>query len=211
MDPTDAVDARPLQSVESLLRAARDGSEEALGRLTEACRQYLLAIANQELPSGVRAKAAASDLVQDTFLEAQRDFLQFHGEREDELLAWLRRILRNNLASILRRYRGTSKRDIALERSLDGNGSSDLGVQLAADEPTPSRIVSQNEQVALLESALTRLPAAMRQVVEWRYRDRLKFQEIGKRMNRSPEAARKLLTRAIDRLQQEMAGCDERR
>src|ERR1700730_12825101 len=75
------------------LPAARSGSLEALGRVLEACRDYLLLVANKELDPKLQAKGGASDLVQQTFLEAQRDFARFRGDSEDELLAWMRHLL----------------------------------------------------------------------------------------------------------------------
>jgi RNA polymerase sigma-70 factor (ECF subfamily) len=48
---------------------ARKGSREALGRLLETCRPYLLLVANNELDRDLQAKAGASDLVQETFIE----------------------------------------------------------------------------------------------------------------------------------------------
>src|SRR5262249_21485567 len=87
------------------LPAARQGSREALGRLLEACRDYLLLVANKELDPQLQPKGGASDLVQQTFLEAQRDFARFAGNSEEELLAWLRRLLLNNLGDFTRRYR----------------------------------------------------------------------------------------------------------
>src|SRR5262245_66692989 len=80
-------------SLEQLLQAARAGSTEALGRVFEGCRHYLLLVANEGLESDLRAKAGASDLVQDTFLEAQQAFIRFQGTSERDLLAWLRQIL----------------------------------------------------------------------------------------------------------------------
>src|SRR5689334_5788737 len=92
---------------EQRLEAARNGLQEALGPLLEGYRPYLLLVANRQLPPDLRPKVGASDLVQDTFLEAQRDFAQFHGHTEDELRAWLARVLLNNLANITRQYRAT--------------------------------------------------------------------------------------------------------
>ena len=88
--------------------AARAGSKEAIGGALEACRGYLLGIAERELDADLRAKGGASDLVQDTFLEAQRDFAGFRGETQADLLAWLRRLLLNNLANFARTYRQTA-------------------------------------------------------------------------------------------------------
>jgi RNA polymerase sigma-70 factor, ECF subfamily len=62
-----------------LVAAARAGSREALGRALEIHRHYLLAIAERQLDPDLRSKGGASDLVQETFLEAQRDFAQFGG------------------------------------------------------------------------------------------------------------------------------------
>jgi hypothetical protein len=59
---------------------ARDGSEEALGKVLELCRPYLLAIAQADRRPPWTGTFAPSDRVQDTFLEAQRDCRgQFHG------------------------------------------------------------------------------------------------------------------------------------
>ncbi len=100
-----------------MLADARAGDVEVLGRLWMEFRNYLLLVANRNLDVDLRAKVSPSDLVQQTFLEAQRDFAQFHGNREEELLAWLDRILANNIANESRRYRGTDMRPWAA-RSL---------------------------------------------------------------------------------------------
>ena len=98
------------------LHGARAGDAEALGRVLESCRDYLLIVAERGLDADLAAKGGASDLVQETLLGAYRDIAAFHGRTRAELLAWLRKILRNNLADLRRRYRGTRKRRIALER-----------------------------------------------------------------------------------------------
>ena len=95
------------------LPAARQGSREALGQALQACRNYLLLVASKELDPELQAKGGASDLVQQTFLEAQCDFARFQGSSEDELLAWLRRLLLHNLGDFTRRYRDTSKRAVS--------------------------------------------------------------------------------------------------
>ena len=63
----------PLADFTPSLAAARAGSREALGRVLESCRGYLLLIAQQELDPALQARGGASDLVQQTFLEAQAD------------------------------------------------------------------------------------------------------------------------------------------
>src|SRR5204863_135828 len=92
------------------LMAARGGSQDALGRTLENCRRYLLAVARDELSADLQAKGGASDLVQDTFLEAQSAFEHFRGSSEGELRAWLRQLLHHRAAKFGRRYRTTRKR-----------------------------------------------------------------------------------------------------
>jgi RNA polymerase sigma-70 factor (ECF subfamily) len=62
----------------------------------------------------------------------------------------------------------------------------------------------RGEQSATLERALDRLPEDYRRVIQLRYREERSFEEIAQLMQRSPNAARKLWARAIERLQQEL-------
>ena len=108
----------PADNVDRWIEAARGGSADALGQVLAYCRQYLLALANDRMEPELQAKLGASDVVQDTFLEAQRDFGQFRGGSKEDLLAWLRRILLHNLANASRQYRDTDKRQIHREAVL---------------------------------------------------------------------------------------------
>src|SRR5690242_16149898 len=101
---TRAVADPPDDCLSRLLGNARTGSAEALGQLFEACRGDLLAIARHELREQLRAKIDAADVVQETFIDATRDFATFRGETGQQLLGWLRSILRHNLADISRHF-----------------------------------------------------------------------------------------------------------
>jgi RNA polymerase sigma-70 factor (ECF subfamily) len=187
------------------LPAARAGSREALGQALEICRGYLLRVANQGLDADLQAKGGASDLVQETFLEAQRDFGCFQGSSEEELLAWLRQLLLHNVANFSRRYRGTEKRHLAREVELDAPQLAAGGkADLAADIPSPSTEAISREQAEKIQRVLERLPADYCRVILLRNQERRPFAEIGQLMGRSAEAARRLWSRAIERLQQEL-------
>jgi RNA polymerase sigma-70 factor (ECF subfamily) len=187
------------------LAAARAGSREALGQALEAFRGYLLLLAQEDLHPALRAKGGASDVVQETFLEAQRDFQQFRGDSEEELRAWLRQLLHHNLANFTRRYCGTGKRAVGRERALQPGGSSDeLGGQLPGPPAEPSRLAVAKEQAQALWRGVDRLPDDYRQVLLLRYQDRLSFEEIAERMGRSAAAVRQLWARAVRRIRLEM-------
>ena len=104
-----------LQALETLLAAARNGNRVALGEVFRRYEKTLLRIARGVLPADLQPKAGASDLLQDTFFEAQRDFRQFHGTTREDLLAWLQCLLRNNLLNFVRAYRRREKRQIRRE------------------------------------------------------------------------------------------------
>lgn len=185
--------------------AARKGSKEALGHLLETCRHYLLLVANEQLRDNLQAKVGASDLVQETFLKAHQGFDRFEGQTEAELLAWLRRILLNTLVNQARHYQGTDKREVAREVPLAD--AQVAGGPMAGTE-SPSAQAMVREQTEALQQALAQLPEHYRQVVCWRNYERLSFEEIGQRLGRTAEAARKLWGRAIEQLQELLESSD---
>jgi RNA polymerase sigma-70 factor, ECF subfamily len=195
----------PPKEVTRWLAAARGGSLEALGRVLEVCRGYLLRVASRRLSADLRSKGGASDLVQQTFLDAQCLFERFQGESEKELLAWLRQILLNNLAHFRRRYRATGKRDLGREAPLGGEASStDGGADLAMQTPSPSEQMVAREEAEAVQHALERLPEEYRQVLALRHQEQLTFEEIGRRLRRSTSGARALWLRAVERLNEEL-------
>src|SRR5262245_47369929 len=180
------------------LRSARDGGEATVWELVAACRGYLLQIAAERLDPALRAKANPSDLVHETLLEAYRDFAGFRGESEMQWLAWLRCLLVHNLANFERRYFGTAMRRARREVSL----ADESVAAVAAPGPSPSSVVVAGEREQAIERGLARLPDDYRLIIIWHDRDGLSFDEIGRRLRRSPDAARRLWSRAIGRLQE---------
>lgn len=191
----DVRDDRFLLEFEREAQAARRGDVAALERLLEAFRPYLLAIAQRDLSDDLLGKVGGSDVVQETLMEAHRHFIKFEGAAPEDLRAWLREILRNNLADIARHFRSTSKRAIGREQALQADAAS-----FVDPNPTPGTSAVAREETDALDLALERLPEVDRAVILYRNRDHLSFDEIGRRLGRSGEAARKLWARAIDRL-----------
>src|SRR5437762_8812514 len=149
---SQSTDAQPHE----LLHLARSGSVPALGQLLELYRNYLKLLARLQIDRRLQGKVDASDVVQETFLEAHRDFAQFRGTTEVELVSWLRQILVCNLANLVRHYRGTQRRDIRLERELAAElneSSRALDHGLVARQSSPSQQAAYHEQAVLLADA----------------------------------------------------------
>lgn len=201
----------PNPSISDLLAAARNQSPGELDRLFAACRNYLNLLARNQVESWLRAKADASDLVQQTMLEAYRDFHHFRGSTEAEWLAWLRRILAHNAAQFVRHYRGTEKRQIALEVRCQVNGASgtgSFGFQPADPGESPSQQLLRKERELLLADALMQLSEDHREVICLRNLQRLPFDEVARRMGRTRPAVQMLWMRAVQKLQETLAVLD---
>lgn len=183
--------------------AGRGDSSQTRGELFEQFRQYLSLVAYRELDPKLRRKVGASDLVQQTFLAAERGFGRFRGQTERELAAWLTRILKNRARREFRRFRRAAKRDVRRERALaDFAGAA----AMPRDVETPSRQLRAAEEADQLAAALSRLPDDYQTVIQLRNTEGKSFEEIGALMGRSAEASRKVWVRAIDRLRLVMAG-----
>jgi RNA polymerase sigma-70 factor (ECF subfamily) len=192
-----------MQTVEYLLPLARAGDADALGELLQLHRPYLELLARLQLGRRLQSKVDANDLVQETFLDAHASFADFRGTTEKELVAWLRQVLAYNLASLLRRYLGTRRRDVELEQQLARDldeSSLALDAALVAPDSSPSQQAARREQAVLLAGALGQLPADYRDVIILRQLEGLSFPEVARRLNRSLDSVKKLWVRGLTRL-----------
>lgn len=194
---------------EQLLGLARGGSAPALGQLLELYRHYLTLLARLQISRRLQSKADASDLVQETFLQAHEHFTRFRGRTEAELVSWLRQILATTLANLVRHYCGTQRRDIRLERDLAAEldeSSRALDQGLVARHSSPSQRAVRREQAVLLANALARLRADYREVIILRHLEGLKFADVARRMGRTVDSVKKLWTPALAELRAALRG-----
>ena len=194
----------PGRPIREDILAGLNGDQNALGRLYEACRPYLLLVANQELDAALAVKGGASDIVQQTFLDAHLGFDRFRGKTEADLLAWLRVLLQNNITDHVRRFRKAAKRRVDNEVSIQDDQFRDMIRNALATTPSPSRELINAEQYEAVEAALRRLPEASRRAILLRNNERRSFVEIGRALGRSEEAARKLWFRAVEQIRRDL-------
>jgi RNA polymerase sigma-70 factor (ECF subfamily) len=193
---------------EQLLAAARQGQREQLGALLELYRNYLQLVARTQIDLHLQARLNPSDLVQETFLEAFRDFGQFRGATEAELLGWLRRILVHNLARVVEQqllaHKRSARREVSLEQRLRSLEDSAAKVEAAllSQGSSPSAQAQRRELAAVLADQLAKLPSKYRDVIVLRNLEGLAFDEVARRMGRTSGAVRILWMRALDRLRQ---------
>lgn len=197
------------QPLQELLAAARRGNNQRRDELFAACRSYLGVVARAQIETWLRAKVDASDLVQQTMLEAHRDFDRFTGCTDQEWLAWLRRILTHNAADFVRRYKTSAKRTAARERPLARGGQQTTFMfEPAAAGDSPSQVLIRADRQLAVADALAQLPADYQEVILLRNVQRLSFNDVAERMSRSRPAVQMLWLRALKKLEEALAGRD---
>lgn len=192
--------SRPLVTSMRWIAEARGGSRSALDRLFRSCSPYLLAVANRELSAALRSRLDPVDAVQDTLMKAWQNFLSFRGETESDLLAWLRQILRHNLANERRQHVQAAARSIRREVSLAKAASVQLTNIADSESEAPDTQAQARERHEALEGAWRRLPEHYQQALHLHTQEGLTFAQVGQRLRCSAEAARKLWGRAAEEL-----------
>lgn len=193
------------QSTTRLVIEAKNGDSEALGRLLEQYRGFLLMRAHRFLDERLRRRLDPSDIVQHTFLEAKRDLDKFRGRSPAEFGAWLKQILRNNLATAVTQHVVTRKRSIQNEATSPNSVQNDSQAgqwiaSLPGDESTPSGQVMRAEAALELMECLHQLPESQAEAIRLRYMEGQSLAEIVERMGRSETAVAGLLKRGLKKL-----------
>jgi RNA polymerase sigma-70 factor (ECF subfamily) len=170
----------------------------------ERFRSYLLFLARHQLQGRAPVQVDASDLVQQTLLEAHQQVARFRGGTDAERAAWLRQILAHNLADAVRALH-RDKRDRDRERPLEAalaQSSAQLASWLAADQSSPSQRAVRHEEAVRLADALAQLPEAQREALVLQHWHGLTLAQIGQRLGRTPVAVAGLLKRGLARLRE---------
>lgn len=167
----------------------------------ESFRSYLCAVAEREIDPRWRARLAASDLVQQTLIEAAQALPNADLHDPRDIARWLRRILANNMCDHVRQLTA-ARRDIGREVTT---GKSAM-LRLIPVEPSegPESQAMTREELEALDHAIGRLPAMHQQVILWRHRENRSFAEIAQDLGISENAAQKRWSRAIDALREQL-------
>lgn len=197
-------------SDDHLLRQAVNGDREALGDLLQRFRPYLRILARRQLDSAMNARMDASDVVQQTCLEAHRDFAAFQGTSKGELIAWLRRILEHNARESIQTHIVTQKRSLSREVSVrDSNGADPLLAGVAGPGSSPSRRAMRGELSLRVAAEIESLPEDQREAVRLRHIEGWNLARLAQHFHRSESAVAGLVKRGLRRLRLQLADISE--
>jgi RNA polymerase sigma-70 factor (ECF subfamily) len=197
---------------DELFMSARRGSSSCLGQLLALYTNYLKLLVAAQLDTRLRARVSPSDIVQESFFEAHRDFGDFRGNSIGEFVTWLRRIVVNNILRVVEQHVLAEKRDVRREVSLEEIGrrleksTVRLETFLAEQAESPSGCAVRREDEILLADKLATMPADYRDVIVLRHIEGLPFEEVATRMDRSAGAVRMLWLRALKKMRESLNG-----
>ena len=182
-----------LESTTTLLIRAKEGDAAARNRLVQRFRAPLRRWAHGRMPRSARNLADTDDLVQNALLRALDHIEAFEPRREGAFLAYLRRILVNQIRDEARRAARQPPQE-------------EPGKNLPDPEPSPLEQALGREKVARYEAALGKLNEEDRQAVVLRIEFGFTYPEIAEATGSpSANAARMKVVRAVQRLAEELA------
>ena len=192
---------------EALLRRAREGGSDALGELILRYSGRLRAMVDLRLDRRLSGRVDASDVLQETFLDAARSFVQYRERPDRSFYVWLRCIAERRLVDIHRHHLGVQARDPRREVSLSGWPSADatsaaIAARILGSGPSPSEAAIGAERAARLAAALDKMDRLDREVLALRHFEQLSNAEAAQVLGIGESAASKRHLRALDRLKE---------
>lgn len=184
--------APDLESTAALLIQVQDGDPAARDRLIHRFLPALTRWARGRLPARARSLTDTDDLVQVTLLRALDKVKEFEPQRQGAFLAYLRRILMNQIRDEIRR----TERRPGVDRLTDS---------MAQEAPSPLERAIGREQLEAYEAGLAQMSPDQQEAIVLRLELGFKHREVAEALGLpSANAARMAVARALVRLTEVM-------
>lgn len=188
------------QNTHQLVSSAQKGDRFAIEQLCNVYAERIRRIVRLRVGPELRVQLESMDLVQDALIAAVTGLNDFRDNNDGDFMRWLVKITENRIRDRFDHIHA-AKRDIRRQVRLedDQNESSSGKPHKCAPivTTTPSVMLARREELDRLERAMDRLADDYRQVLLLAKIEGLPHEQIAERMERSPAAVAKLLSRAI--------------
>jgi len=180
--------------------SAQKGDRSALEQLCSVYAERIRRIVRMRVGPELRAQLESMDLVQDAMIAAVAGLKDFRHHDDGDFMRWLAKIAENRIRDRVDHIHA-AKRDIRRQVPIEDreNESSNCKPYLSVPvvTTTPSVLLARREDLDRLEKAMDRLKYDYREVLLLAKIEGLPHEQIAERMNKSPAAVAKLLSRAI--------------
>jgi len=183
--------------MESVMVAPPDPQDDFL----ENHRSFLNLLARYKLPAWLQPWVSPSDVVQETLKKALPHREELQPKPSAQVAVYLGKVLRSVLVDLARKYLH-EKRNVVFGPVV--TSSTNKGLQLPAEQTSPSEKVIGEELLGELSQALDQLPPRQRAAIERRYLQlpRCSLAKIARELDCTEKAAAALLCNALKRLRQ---------
>lgn len=192
---------------ERLLELAKAKSPEALDELFRRHRERLGRMITVRMDPRLQTRIDASDIIQETLIEANRRIEDYLDEQPIGFYPWLRQIAWNRMIDVFRRHITSEGRNVGREQptmQLADGSAIDLLNSLEASLTSPSKAVERREVYATVQNAMQTLSTTDRELIVMRHLERLSTRETAEALNISEAAVKTRLLRALQRLRTQL-------
>jgi RNA polymerase sigma-70 factor (ECF subfamily) len=180
-----------------LLDAVRAGEPSAFDRLFARHRGTLRRFVAFRLDPRIQARLDASDIVQETHLEAYRRMSDYLQRRPMPFRIWLRKTAYERLLKLRRNHVDAARRSVDRELGLADRSSLLLAGSVLPGGSSPVQRLVRSELVRRVREALAQLAPADRELLLMRNIEELPYRDIGCILDMEPATARKRYGRAL--------------
>ncbi len=189
---------------EQLIASVGEERERLLGQLMESHRARLLRMVRLRMHPHVRSRVDASDVIQETYIEAQRQIEAYVKNPRLPFFLWLRRLAGDRVMRAHRAHLDAQKRDPRRERA-DRYALPDVSVPaltelISASQTTPTQGAARAELARRVKTLVNALSPLDREIVSLRHFEHLSNNEAAEELGISPQAASNRYVRALKRM-----------
>lgn len=161
----------------------------------------------------IRNRVDPADILQDSFIEAQRRLPGFLENRAVSMFVWIRQLTLQRLIDVHRSH-FRDKRSVSQEVRLDRvapNAATSMLIanELVGEVSTPSRQLSRKEDIQRLQVAIDQMDSIDQEVLALRHFEQLGNKEVAEILNLGVTAASNRYIRAMGRLAEIMSSVEE--
>jgi len=193
-------------AIDDLSQRLSRGDRDALAELFTAYRDRLWQMLHFRMPAQLAGRLGIDDLLQESYLAAERRIDAFEHTGEHGPFVWLRLITLQTLTDQCRRHLAALRRDAGRELSIHtritmpGATTASMASLLVGQWTSPSGVVMRAEAIQQLEDAIDRMEPIDREVLALRHFEMLSNTETAAVLGITPKAASIRYVRAVRRL-----------
>jgi len=198
-----------------LLRAAQKTGDGAgtFNEILSQHREQLKRMISLRMNRKLQGRLDASDVIQDTFVEASRALDSYISNPKLSVFMWLRKLAGEKLIQAHRKHLGAEKRTAHREQPIFGGvpaaTSQVIAIQLSGKLTSPSIAAQKQESKDELMDALDQMGEIDREILMLRHFEQLSNRETAEVVDMNYEAVKKRYIRALDKLRTIILGAGD--